>query len=295
MDELHPHHLFCCLTSIKVGDEPFELGKGLTLSPSYAHVMSHTMLAVKRPEAPNEHHHGPWAATGDGFGFDSDVVLYIPDTYKRKGMTSAEVAMRLTALFRMWVDPRIRLTLMSTESPSQITAPKSGPRVHIANAIEVQPWYFQLRPATDRNTMEDLKWIKEHWENALDLTQGSAAFSLGLDAIANAQLIHSPALCIVSVWAALEALFTASTTELRFRVSVMIAAYIMPPGPSRVTEHKRILKLYDARSAAAHGAPKHTRDDLLASLELLRKVLIKMVHKNKVPTKEDLESLLFGG
>lgn len=295
MDQVHPHHLYCCLTSVKIGDEPFDLGHGITLTRSYAHVMSNTMLAVNRPEQPNRHHPGPWAATGDGFGFDSDVVLHIPDTYKRKGMESVEVAMRLAALMRLWVDPRIRLTLMSTKPPSEIAVPNSGPLVHVANAMEVQPWYFQLMPATERDTMEDLKWLKEHWESALDLTQSSAAFSLGLDAIANAQLIHSPALGIVSVWAALEALFTASTTELRFRVSAMIAAYLKPPGPTRVAEHKRVLKLYDARSAAAHGAPKHTRDDLLASLELLRNVLIRMIYQKKVPTKEDLELLLFGG
>lgn len=295
MDKSHPHHLYCCLTSVKVGDEPFELGHGITLSRSYAHVMSNTMLAVKRPEKPNQHHPGPWAATGDGFRFDSDVVLHIPDTYKRKGMESAEVAMRLTALMRLWVDPRIRLTLMCEVHPSEITVPKNGPRLRIANAVEVQPWYFQLVPVTEPDTIEGLKLIKENWESALDLTQGSAAFSLGLDAIANAQLIHSLALGIVSVWAALEALFTSSTTELRFRVSVMIAAYLNPPGPSRLAEQKRVLKLYDARSAAAHGAPKHTHDDLLASLELLRKVLIRMVCEKKVPSKEDLESLLFGG
>lgn len=213
----------------------------------------------------------------------------------RFGVAVYRVAMRLAALLRLWVDPRIRLTLISEGHPCTVAAPMNGPRLHVANAVEVQPWYFQLLPSTERDTMEDLKWVKEHWEGALDLIQGSAAFSLGLEAIANVQLIHSPALGIVSVWAALEALFTASTTELRFRVSAMISAYLYPPGPKRATQHKRILKLYDARSAAAHGAPKHTRDDLLASLELLRKVLIKMVGEKKVPTKEDLESLLFGG
>lgn len=295
MGKEHNRHLYCCLTSLKVGDQPFDLGHGITLSSSYVHVMSNTMLAIKRPEKPNQHHPGPWAATGDGFGFDSDVILHIPETYKRIGMESPEVAMQLTALMRLWVDPRIRLILMSAEPPGEIAAPMNGPRLHVANAVEVQPWHFQLIPAKEHETIECLEWVKEHWESAFDLIQSSAAFSLGLDAIANAQLIYSPALGIVSVWAALEALFTASTTELRFRVSAMIAAYLNPPGPNRVAQHKRVLKLYDARSAAAHGAPKHTRDDLLASLELLRQVLIKMVYEKKVPTKEGLESLLFGG
>ena len=74
----------------------------------------------------------------------------------------------------------------------------------------------------------------------------------------------------------------------------MIAAYLKPPGPERTAQHKKVLKLYDARSVAAHGSPKHSSDDLLASLELLRNVIIKMIEARKVPTKEELEGLLFG-
>ncbi len=294
MGDTPRHPLYCCLSTITIGDKPVDLGHGVALLPEYAHVMSHTMLAIRRPDKPDHAHPGPWAATGDGFGFDSDVVLYVPATYARHDARPEEIARRITALLRLWVDPRIRLTLMSTQPPGAIAAPMSGPRVHVATAVEVQQWYYELSPAIERDTLSDLRWVQEHWETALDLTESSAAFRLGLEAIANAQVIHSSALGLVSAWAALEALFTSSTTELRFRVSALIAAFLNPPGAKRAAEHKRVLKLYDARSAAAHGAPKHSRDDLLASLELLRKVLIKMVHDKKVPTREELESLLFG-
>lgn len=294
MDEAAPLDLYCCLTSLSIGCEPFDLGNGLALQPSYTHVMSNTMVAIRRRVKPSQHHPGPWAATGHGFGFDSEVALYIPASYKRRKSDSSAIAMQLAALLRLWVDPRIRLILASNISPQCIEwSPEKG-RAHVANAVEVQPWYFQLHPATERDTRQDLEWVRENWEAALDLAENSAAFSLAVDALANAQLIHSSALGLVSVWGALESLFTGSNSELRFRVSVMIAAYLKPPGPERTAQHKRVLKLYDARSAAAHGSPKHSSDDLLASIELLRKVIIKMIEAKKVPAKEELEGLLFG-
>jgi hypothetical protein len=57
---------------------------------------------------------------------------------------------------------------------------------------------------------------------------------------------------------------------------------------------KEIAKLYDKRSAAAHGKPKHDEEDLLASFNLLRRVLMTIIENKNVPSREDLEDLLFG-
>ena len=99
---------------------------------------------------------------------------------------------------------------------------------------------------------------------------------------------------MVSIWGALEALFSPSTTELKFRVSALIAAFLEPPGMERAKLQKEIAKLYDKRSAAAHGKPKHEPEDLLSSFNLLRRVLIAIIASGKVPSKNDLEGMLFG-
>ncbi|HEL4830392.1 TPA: hypothetical protein UN269_000276 [Stenotrophomonas maltophilia] len=294
MEEPEKLDLYCCLSSLQVGDQAFDLGHGLSIAPGYTRVMSRSMVAVERPAAPGRHHPGPWAATGNGFAFDSEAVLFIPAGYRRAKSDSGAVARYIAGLLRLWVDPRIRWTLASHIPPHRIQCAPEKERVHVASAVEVQPWYFELHPATERDTLKDLEWIRDHWEAAIDLAESSASFSLALDAIFNVQLVHSSALGLVSVWGALEALFTGANSELRFRVSVMIAAYLKPPGPERIAQHKRVMKLYDARSAAAHGSPKHSSEDLLASLELLRKVIIRMIESRRVPTKEELESLLFG-
>ena len=99
---------------------------------------------------------------------------------------------------------------------------------------------------------------------------------------------------MVAIWAALEALFSPSTTELRFRVSALIASYLEPPGELRQSRAKAIGKLYDKRSSAAHGKSTHEDDDLLASFNLLGEVLRRMIEQGRVPTKPELEGMLFG-
>ena len=62
----------------------------------------------------------------------------------------------------------------------------------------------------------------------------------------------------------------------------------------RLDAYRTVAKLYDKRSSAAHGKPSHTSDDVVDSFNLLREVLSKILDNNHVPTKEELESLLFG-
>jgi hypothetical protein len=108
------------------------------------------------------------------------------------------------------------------------------------------------------------------------------------------QYVHRRALTLVALWAALEAMFSPSTSELRFRVSSLIAAYLEPPGPSRRTRARDISKLYDKRSSAAHGKPDPDTAHLIATFNLVREVLLKILDDRRLPNKDELESLLYG-
>src|SRR5262249_37758564 len=105
-----------------------------------------------------------------------------------------------------------------------------------------------------------------------------------------------PRLALVSLWGALETLFFVGKGELRFRISSLIAAFLEEPGEARHKLQKRIAKLYDARSEAAHGArsPSGDTQDLLETYSLMKRVLVKILESNHVPTKEELEGSLFG-
>ena len=58
--------------------------------------------------------------------------------------------------------------------------------------------------------------------------------------------------------------------------------------------YRRVMKLYDARSAAAHTANEVELGSLMEPYVLMRNALVQMVDKGRVPTQGDLEDLLFG-
>jgi hypothetical protein len=98
---------------------------------------------------------------------------------------------------------------------------------------------------------------------------------------------------IVSLWGALEAIFAPHKAELVFRVSAQLAAFLEPRGVRRLEKQREIVKMYNLRSAAAHGFPKHRGEDLVKTFELLRIAIIRMIERKEVPNKEKLEQLLF--
>jgi hypothetical protein len=66
--------------------------------------------------------------------------------------------------------------------------------------------------------------------------------------------------------------------------------------PRRENQNVPVLSLlYDARSVAAHERSSVDRQVLLESMELLRRLIIKIVSDFHVPSKDELESCLFGG
>jgi hypothetical protein len=102
-------------------------------------------------------------------------------------------------------------------------------------------------------------------------------------------------LALVSLWGALERLFTREKTELRFRVSANMAAYLEPPGLGRVALFRVVRGLYDRRSEAAHGSGDGGDESVTQTYTLLRRVLFRMIEEEHVPSREDLEASLFGG
>jgi hypothetical protein len=54
------------------------------------------------------------------------------------------------------------------------------------------------------------------------------------------------------------------------------------------------MRLYDDRSAAAHGLANSSPDAILETFELLRQVILKMISEGHVPSKDELEAALFG-
>ena len=288
MDEKIPGDLHAGLSGYSLNPNSYDLGEGITLSPTYAHLMAHFMMAFAQPPEPGMHHPGPWKACQSGFFFNVTADLSVPLAH----LDSLEIAQTIVFLLRLWVNPATRLAALSSHPFALINdMPDNQATVTV---FEILPREFPLSAPYPNTETETLDWVKQRWRLTHKLKLESSEFALAVAAIDAGQFLENTALTILSLWSALEALFSPSTSELRFRVSALIAAFLEPPGESRLAVQKHVAALYDKRSAAAHGLPRHDRNDVLDTSNLLRHVALMIIDNKKVPTKRELEAKLFG-
>lgn len=74
MSTLFEGDLHAGLSGLELEDESFDLGDGLRLSKTYAHLMSPFLMAFA-PAPPGGHHPAPWRAASGGFSFDVNAEL----------------------------------------------------------------------------------------------------------------------------------------------------------------------------------------------------------------------------
>ena len=197
----------------------------------------------------------------------------------------------LTALLRLRVGPRLVVPVLA-----------SAPFVEAVNTdqihfwpLEIEPRFLDLDPESRTSIGEvDLAWVKRHWIASARLLDDSPEFSLAFQAADQSMFARHAPLALVWMWSALEALFSAGRDELRYRVSTTIASFLEPAGLARMSLQRETAKLYDSRSAAAHGRPDKAADALHRTYALLKRVVVKMIEENHVPTKVELEARLFG-
>lgn len=279
------------LSGLELEEESFDLGDGIIIRNTYAHLMAPFIVAFK-PAPPGEHHPAPWKAASGGFNFDINAELLIPSHIEDKYGSKIDIARTLVFLFRLGVNPAITLPVFSNYPFASL--PEIPDSQSTLLPFEVQSRHFPLDVEGGKASADSLDWVTERWQTVHRLTSESTEFSFAVEAIDMAQFIQNTALTMVSLWGALEALFSPATSELKFRVSSLIASYLEAPGVERAKSQKEVAKLYDKRSAAAHGKPTHNSEDLLGTFTLLRRVLMKIIDFKKVPTKDDLEGMLFG-
>ena len=161
--------------------------------------------------------------------------------------------------------------------------------------LETWPRHSKLYVPEAKASAETVKWIAERWKPAYKLYKENQKFKLALDALDSAQFVSNPGLALVSIWAAMEQIFiSGNKTELGFKLSTFIASYMEEPGELRLQQKKLVNTLYGARSKAAHGNKADLSNELLESFSLIRRILLKMIYFQSVPTDTQLEQLLFG-
>lgn len=293
MTPLDDRDLYAGLTSFDVPAEPIALGPGIVLSKTHAAFLTPLTLVNTSPPSPDPLKLKPayWQCSNDEQIISAE--LRIARSAGADFEARYETARFIVLMIRLWSDPAIGLHVLSSHRFADLCELPDGER-RILLPVETQPRFFKLGTLEPSRVIGSLQWVTENWQAAYSLYKASSEFRLAADSLDSGQFVPNHALTLISLWGALEALFSPSTTELKFRVSALIAAYLEAPGLKRLELQKQVASLYDMRSAAAHGKPRHQGEHLLKTFELVRKVLIKMIQEKAIPTKEALERRLFG-
>lgn len=283
--------LYAGFAGITLKEPEYDLGNGLMLNQTYAHVMAPFIAAFERP-LPGQAHPAPWRSAGGAIFTDIQVQLTIPPEGPQGGYDQMNTAWLISALITLAITPKVTVPILSDLPFSMIRQSENDPVLRPLELTD-EPFIPDLAAPTEL-TSDGLAWVRNNWRAAAELAQTSREFDIALRGFYYSTRASSPSLALLSLWALLEELFSPSRAELRFRVAALIATYLAPPGPSRLEIHKSIMKLYDARSKAAHGIAGDDWNALIGTYTIVRAVLRKMISHQKLPAREDLERELFG-
>jgi hypothetical protein len=211
------------LSGLELGVDEVELGQGVMLRRTYAHLMAPFLMAFS-PATPGQPHPAPWKSAQGGFAFDITAELIVPQQLRNEVAKRIDIGCLIVSLMRFWTSPTITIPVVSNLSFS--TAAEASDNETRFTPLEVESRYFPLEaPEGTVLTPDRLSWVREHWSGTIELRENHAELRLAIAALDRGQFIPNYALTIVSLWAALEALFSPAKTELVFRVSALIASY----------------------------------------------------------------------
>lgn len=137
-------------------------------------------------------------------------------------------------------------------------------------------------------TEDDEVWIGEHYSKARLLLENEK-YSIAVHSMATYRWHSIPRIQLAIIWAGIEALFDVSS-ELNFRISLYAAKFLSQEKESVKELFDNIKKLYNARSAAVHGAKiKGNVNELVEqSAELLNRLIRQCAIINSLPETEKL-------
>jgi hypothetical protein len=284
--------IFAGLAGIELGPPNFDLGSGVRISKTYAHLMAPFMLAYS-PAPPGQHHPAPWSAAAGGLAFDMHVQIEVPSAVQSEYTLEPEfIAWWITAMLRLRVGPAFIAPVLGEQSFETAKLNHSSAKYI---PLETESRLLVIDPHPRKVITElDLAWTSKYWVPASRLFNQNEAFRLLFEAVDQSMFARRRGLALLWLWGGLEAIFSPDKAELKYRISSVLASFLEPAGTPRLTAQKAIAKLYDSRSAAAHGRSDKKHDALQETYDVARRSIIRMIETGRVPTHAELEAKLFG-
>jgi hypothetical protein len=187
--------VFAGLAGARLLEERVELGSGVTLSKTYAHVMAPWMMAFA-PAPPGQHHPAPWKALRSGSSvFDIHVQLEVTSTFQPgSGSTRVGVSWFLTALLRLHSDLPLQVPVIADHPFSVLSKiPESEVRL-----VETLPRTRQNKSTSEAViTSETLDWLRASWPAAVSLQDRDATFAAVFESVDLAPVVRPGRVCQV--------------------------------------------------------------------------------------------------
>ncbi|MGD0010866.1 MAG: hypothetical protein ABSE93_20270 [Terriglobia bacterium] len=137
MDEIFAGDLHAGLTELVLSLDSCDLGEGITLNRTYAHLMAHFLLAFAQPP-PGSHHPGPLKNAKYGIAFDVTTDLRIPEHHSDR----IAIAQAIVFLIRLYINPAVTLAIFSNHPFADL---KNVPdKEAITIPLEICPRHFPL-------------------------------------------------------------------------------------------------------------------------------------------------------
>jgi hypothetical protein len=282
--------IYAGIAGVGLDVDSFDLGDGLVLSKTFGHFMAPFLMAFA-PAKPGSAHPAPWSAVQGGLGVDFHVQLEVPVGFNIPGFFDrVNTVWWIAALVRLRGAFYASVPVIAERPFAEI--PKESSKATILS-VEAMPRRAFVAPKIKSLGLKELLWLKKTWRMGGLIMGENQKLNDAFQAFDASGGIPSGSVAMLAIWGALEHLFSPANQELRFRISANIASFLEPPGHARLALHKEILKLYDARSEAAHGTRVRAVEAGKETYDLANRVLLKILEDGKVPSKESLDALLF--
>lgn len=278
------------ISGAKLPVAEYDLGEGALLRATYAHVMSPFLTAFS-PAEPGKPHPPPWHAVSGGLSHDVHIELKVDASGNPEWLIGTRALWWIVALLRLKASWMLSSPVFA-DCPFQDIPKTSGARLFPFEMISRRG--VQVDDQIHELDLDDLSWVAQNWKRAGKLFHRDRNFAQAFEAFDYSATISSPALGLLTLWGALEHLFAPSKQELRFRVSANIACYLADSGEGRLQLHKKLVKLYDERSQAAHTANNIEAEAASETFAIMKLVLEKIILDDGVPSLQSLEKRLFG-
>ncbi|MBK5007320.1 hypothetical protein [Pseudomonas sp. S32] len=189
------------ISGIDLGDRVIELGHGIQLRTTFAHLFTTDILAFERPASPSSFHPGPWQAVSHKRGVDIQAELFIPREYSHPRLSSLVAGHTIISMLRLWVDPQISLQVLTQEPIAKLKdrAGKDKGGEPAAMLYAQRERHVNIGLINRDRIIESIDWVADNWSSALDLRSSSPEFKLALDTFDNAQSIPNTAMMLVSI------------------------------------------------------------------------------------------------